>query len=426
MYQYANKTYGTWQTWGRKPVYDFVTATGPDEASQRADALDVIARKPFIVIDAGNVVSGSPVFAASIAARKIIVASPATNAENAARQRPFRWVPGQDPDATAYLTASFVGRSLSGDKAKWAGDTSMTSKTRAFGAVYPASGLDIDVFKRLLRENGGSKLVDAVEYDNIDPSKFEEVAPTLVTRLKSAKVTSLVLFAEPPMVRALMAAATRQEYRPEWIITGFLFHDFDGFARGFDQEQMAHAFGIGVLPPSYEGSESSTGIFEWYWGPKQGSYAAATQGAMSFIYSAIQYAGPTLTPNNVEMGQFSVPATGGASNGTTNFRSGYGKTVGLPYNEYALLGTDRNLAWWNPDINGPANAVAALVGKGKFMYLNGAKRYGYGQFPDKPPTFFDESLSVAEVPRSSNFENGIVPADNPCTGCPVNAGTGSA
>jgi hypothetical protein len=302
----------------------------------------------------------------------------------------------------------------------------MTSKTRAFGAVYPASGLDIDAFERLLRQHGGSKLVDAVEYDNIDPSKFEEAAPTLVTRLKSANVTSVVLFAEPPMVRAVMAAASTQEFRPEWIITGFLFHDFDGFARGFDQEQMAHAFGIGVLPPSYEGSESSTGIFEWYWGPKQGSYAAAFQGAMSFVYSAIQYAGPTLTPNNVEKGLFSVPATGGAANGTTNFRNGYGKTVKMPYDEYALLGTDRNLAWWNPDISGPANAVATFVGKGKFMYLNDAKRYGYGEFPEKQPKFFDESVSVAQIPRSSNFQDGVVPADNPCTGCPVNGGTGAA
>jgi hypothetical protein len=268
--------------------------------------------------------------------------------------------------------------------------------------------------------------VDAVEYDNSDPSKYEASAPTLVTRLKSAGVTSVVLFAEPNMVRALMAAATKQEYRPEWIITGYLFHDFDGFARTNDQQQMAHAFGIGVLPPSYEGSESSTGIFEWYWGNNQGSYAAATQGAMSFIYSAIEYAGPTLTPKNVEQGLFSVPGVGGASDGTTNFRSGYGKTVGLPYNEYALLGTDRNLAWWNPDISGPANAVASLAGKGKFMYLNDGKRYGYGQFPAKEPKFFDASVSVSEIPRSSNFQDGVVPPANPCAGCPVNGGTGAA
>ena len=102
---------------------------------------------------------------------------------------------------------------------------------------------------------------------------------------------------------------------------------------------------------------------------------------MGFIYQAIHYAGPTLTAQNVKKGLFAVPSTGGASDGTTNFQQGFGRTVGMPYDEYALLGTDRNLAWWNPDITGGANAVASIVGKGKFMYLDGGKRYAYSEFP---------------------------------------------
>ena len=154
---------------------------------------------------------------------------------------------------------------------------------------------------------------------------------------------------------------------------------------------MKHAFGVGVLPPEYQGTQSSTGVFQWYWGNNQGNYTAALQGSFSFVYLALHYAGPALTAANVEKGLFAVPASGGASDGTTNFQSGFGKTVGMPYNEYALLGTDRNLAWWNADLTGGANAVPALVGKGKFMYLNDAKRYGYGQFPKQEPRFFDAS-----------------------------------
>jgi len=47
----------------------------------------------------------------------------------------------------------------------------------------------------------------------------------------------------------MLKAATRQQYSPEWIITGFGYTDFDPFGRGFDQEQMKHAFGIGSLSP---------------------------------------------------------------------------------------------------------------------------------------------------------------------------------
>jgi hypothetical protein len=379
-----------------------------------------------MVYDASNPVVGAEVFSATIAARKILVTSPSTNAESAAKQRPYRWIPGQDPDAAAYLVASFLGRSLAGEKAKWAGDDAMTSETRSFGAVYPATGLEIDTFEELLQENGGGKLAEKGEYDNSDPAKFQEAAPTLISRLKAAGVTTVVLFADPAMVRALMVAATSQEFNPEWIITGYLFHDFDGFARTNDAEQMKHAFGTGVLPPSYEGSVSSTGAYQWYWGTDQGNYAASLSGGVGFIFSVIQASGPTLTAKNAEKGLFAIPSNGGASNGTTNFQSGFGKTVKLPYDEYALLGTDRNLAWWNPDITGGANAVASIVGMGKFMYLDGAKRYAYGEFPKKQPKFFDESVSVAEIPRSSNFADGVVPADNPCgPTCPVNGGTGA-
>jgi hypothetical protein len=425
VYQYAIEQSGTYQTWGRKPVYEFVEATGPttgpDEASQRADALEVIAKKPFMVVDAFT--GGMPVFAATVAAEKIVVVSSSTDAENAAKQRPYRWAAGQDSDAAAYLTASFLGSTLSGKEAQWAGDSAMTSQTRTFGAVHPATGIDIDTFKKLLDENNATALASDVEYDNKDATKYQEAAPTLVSKLKDAGVTSVVLFADPTMTTALMAAATKQDYHPEWIVTGFLFHDFDGYARQNDQEQMAHAFGIGTLPPAYEGSASSTGIFQWYWGTDQGNFDQATQGGMSVIYAAIMYAGPTLTAENIEKGLFSVPGVGGSFDGTTNFQYGFGKTVGLPYDEYALLGTDRNLAWWNPDLSGGANAYPTLVGQGKFEYLNDATRYGYGQFP-ADAKFFDQASSVSEIPRSSSFAGGQVPADNPCTGCPVNGGTG--
>ena len=59
------------------------------------------------------------------------------------------------------------------------------------------------------------------------------------------------------------------------------------------------------------------------------------------------------------------------------------------------------------------------------VYLNTAKRYAYGQFPTTEPKFFDMSTSVAEVPQSAAYPNGVIPQANPCTNCPVNGGTGT-
>jgi hypothetical protein len=428
VYEYAASHSHTYELWGRKPVFDFVTASGTDETAQRADAVEVLAMKPFIVMDGSNFTLGADVFSTAIAAGKTIVWSASTDAKNAAAQAPYRWSGGQDTDAGPYVVASFLGQSLAGTKARYAGDKSMTTKTRAFGAVYPQAGVDIAAFQQRLKDNGGPRLTQSLQYDSTDSSTLEQQAPTLITKLKDAGVTTVVLFTDGPMMRALMAAATNQEYRPEWILTGFAFQDFDGFGRVVDQSQMAHAFGTGVLPPSYDGGTAPgpAGVFPWYWGTNQGTTSSTLGITVANAYVMIHYAGPKLTAKNVEKGLFSAPATGGASDGTTYFQTGFGKTVGLPYDEHSTLGTDRTLAWWNPDLTGPANAVASLVGKGKLMYLNGAKRYKYAEFPTKEPKFFDASTSVASVPISTAFVNNVAPVANPCSDCPVNGGSGTA
>jgi len=102
------------------------------------------------------------------------------------------------------------------------------------------------------------------------------------------------------------------------------------------------------------------------------------------------------------------------------FQTGYGRTVGLPYDEYFGLGTDVAMIWYNPDITGGANAVASAVGTGKWMYLNDGHRFSFGSFP-KNAKFFDMSASVAEVPRTATYEKGVAPVPNPCTGCPSTA-----
>ena len=141
-YQYAIKTFGSYQTWGRHPVYEFVEATGSDEAAQRADALAVIAKKPFIVIDAYDQGLGAPVFESEIAKAHIIVngaAATSLSQSDLPKQAPYRWATQSDSTASLFLMSSFLG-TISGQKAQYAGDTSLQGKTRAFGLVTPQHG----------------------------------------------------------------------------------------------------------------------------------------------------------------------------------------------------------------------------------------------------------------------------------------------
>ena len=193
-------------------------------------------------------------------------------------------------------------------------------------------------------------MAEKLGFDPTNVAQVGDQAPTLITKLKSSGVTSVVLFADNALITPLTKAATDQEYSPEWIFTGYGYQDFDGFARTFDQDQMRHAFGLSVLSPYTADAPPYLDLFTWYWGKTQGNTWSITNGLFNAVYTYIQYAGPTLTAANVKKGLFSVPASGGAATGTIAGQTGYGKTVGLPFDEYALFGTDRALVWWNADI----------------------------------------------------------------------------
>ena len=102
------------------------------------------------------------------------------------------------------------------------------------------------------------------------------------------------------------------------------------------------------------------------------------------------------------------PATGGAATGTIAGQTGYGKTVGLPFDGYALFGTDRALVWWNGDITASTQAVN-IVGKGAFMYMDGGKRLGYADFSKSEPKFFAPAGAVAEAAIAAEFPDGVIP-----------------
>ena len=98
-YQYAAEKVGAFQLWGRTVALDLVTASGPDETAQRADAVAVIAKKPFMVVDmTATSTGGARVFSTLVARAKIVTVSPSTTVESATEQTPYRWSFGARPE----------------------------------------------------------------------------------------------------------------------------------------------------------------------------------------------------------------------------------------------------------------------------------------------------------------------------------------
>jgi hypothetical protein len=419
----------SYNTWGRTVELEFVTPSGADEAGQRADALKIADMDPFWVINAAPATAGGgQVFASELVAKKIVVHAAGATNDEAARQAPYRWLGGFDSNASAVNGAEVLGKMFVGGKAQYSGD--FTDEKRTFGAIHAETGIDFDYFTDTFSRYGGKLAIEPLEYpvpldSTAVTASNQQTAPTIMAKLKDAGVTTVANFASFAMAQELFKAAESLDYHPEWFFPGMNAQDIEITARilnGLAPGQMEHVFGIGSLPLIVDGiTDPQVNWFNWYWGPNQGVYAAGPVSPLYTLYAGVSLAGPKLTPKTFRQGLFAMPAFGGAaSNQRQSFMFGYGRTSGLPYDEYSQVGLDYALMWWNPDEVGKGKIIFD-EGTGKFMYPNDAKRYHAGQWPTKAPKLFDPSNSISKF--TALPKNDEVP-DYPCNDCP-SSGTAS-
>jgi len=423
------------QQWGRKVEFSYYQSTGADEASQRADAVAVAAMKPFAVLDiGGKAVPAGDVFETLMAQDKIMSFSSATGTnKESIQQTPYRWTATTDYTATALLGAELIGKQLIGKKAEFAGTDALKTKTRTFGIIrsLASNAPDQTYITKALAQNK-VKIVPGTEltYDpGSDPAQAVQVADQnagpMVSKLKDAGVTSVLLeTTEYTTVAAITRAMKSQEYSPELITMGVGLIDIALLDRsGFnvDQDIFSHAFGVLTLYPPVQGVSvgPSDSAFKWFWGENKGVYSQTAYSNIDMLFAGIHMAGPNLTPATFKTGFFQRGAVGGAkSDQRANTIRAYGRSGGLPYDEY-LTGGDAALAYWDPNKVGPSVSVTAPDAKGNWMFLNGAKRYLSGDIP-KTSAFFTDPTAINVIPVAS-------PADSypayPCDGCPVNGGT---
>jgi hypothetical protein len=421
-----------YETWGRDLEVHFLKSSGSDETAQRADAIAIKAEKPFAVLN--FVTKGLDVLDAELAKSKILVFGYATTTEKALAQAPYRW--GQsDSQALAINTAEVIGKQLVGKKAKFAGSDDIKQQARRFGTVYMENVVEIAPFERDMKK-AGAPLASVNTYPANgstfgDPPTAAEQAPTIIARMKEAGVTTVVLFADFSMNKAMMEQATKLEWYPEWFFTGTVFHDIAVLSRQYPVEQVSHAFGISSLspyvapdpppPPPQKSLSVLTNSQNWYWGEGVGTSASSVPPHLTWLLQGIHTAGPKLTPQTFQQGLFSMPAAGGAAQGyPTGMMAGYGRTAGLPYDEYMSVGLDFAAVWWDPDTRGPAQGTG-VDGTGVAWYADGAKRYRGGTVPKKAIGWYDTATGVYK------FDSRPTPAPEyagDCSDCPSHGGDG--
>ena len=209
-----------YETWGREIDVTFYTVNGTDEASQRAAAVAIKAMKPFAVVNTYN--AGYGIMAADLAKAKILVYDAETGKDDFTAFAPFLWG-SNEPQVAAINVSEILGKQLVGKKAEYAGDAIKT-QPRKFGLVSKDGDIDVAGLKEAFGEYKGTFVSEATypatggTYG--DATLAGQFAPTIVSKMKADGVTTMVLFTDAAMNKALMEQATAQDWFPEWFHSG--------------------------------------------------------------------------------------------------------------------------------------------------------------------------------------------------------------
>jgi hypothetical protein len=374
----------TFELYGRKVKLVSFAGTGKSDDAERAkaDAIAIADMHPFAVI--GGPAQSVPTFSAELAHRGVVCMSPCAVAlPNAAAEQnaPYVWQNGQTPDQAAALAAELIGNYAGPGKATLAGDSAIRAKDRKYALVHynNAAGDHSAVADALISslDQHGIKIDQDIEY-LLDTSKITETGRTLVARLKSNGVTTVIFYGDPLMPKALTDQATQQGYHPEWILGPSLLADTAVFGRSFDQDQWKHGFGIGLTALS--GKDDVAGahiIYDWAYHkePPNNAYQAIDPGVRA-TFAGIQMAGPRLTPEAFRDGMFRLPVSGGSA---IRPKVSYGDQGIWPDGVDYGGADDASVIWWDPNAEGTDET--GKFGKGMYRYADGGARYTLGHFP---------------------------------------------
>ena len=208
--------------------------------------------KPFAVLGGPD---QTPAWCQEIADRRASCASAAAAAPRARRRspktRPYLWPTGPTPEQADAHLVEMVGKQLVGKPAEFAGDDAMQTRSACSAGSRPrprpASTRSATTPSRSSSPN---------EYDGEIATRFTylfDPAQAAGHRdhgrspgMKDAGVTTVILSTDPLIPADITKEATAQNYFPEWVIGPNVLADTTIFGRTFDQEQWAHAFGLGA------------------------------------------------------------------------------------------------------------------------------------------------------------------------------------
>ncbi len=372
-----------------------------DDAAGRADAVDIATRlKPFAVFGSGT----TNAFPAELAARKILcVCTTSQPQELYEKYAPYVGYTPLMASTQGYIhRAEYVGKRLAGRKAVHSGDPLMQQQKRVFGLLYyetpdNAYRSGAEFFKKELQQKYGVPLA-VVQSTPSDYAAVQEQARSVIGKLKDAKVTSVVMSEDPISPALLTKEATRQNYFPEWILTGSALTDTSLFARTYDTAQWRHAFGVSFLTARVpEEQTDAYKVHVWHFGrtPTANNQFGTIYPTPLTFALGVTMAGPNLSAASWQKGLFSYPVTNKGAIASPQIS--FGNHGVWPFTDFTSF-DDVTEIFWDPAVVGPDELNNQ--GAGMYRYVAGGKRYLPGQHPTSDPKVFANDGTVTIYDKS--------------------------
>jgi hypothetical protein len=405
-----------YEMYGRKLVVEFYESQGTsaDAATARADAVKIAEEMdPFIVLGAPALTTA---FGEEINARGILcygcgggTREDIQNIRNADAERPLFYGGGLDNEQARQHNIEALVNQVAGQPAAYAGDESMHETERVFGYVYIETSEDSTISAESYRDElaeRGVELAEMVPYA-LDPATLQETASNVITRLKSAGVTTVIFAGDPIAPRDFTQEATAQEYFPEWFLNLSVLIDTNVFGRTYDQQQWAHAFGISALSTRIDseafGEITGRKIYSWFHGEEPA--AVDTIGVLvpgpNFVANMIQAAGPDLNYTSFRDGVFSYEAVRRGVVSPSATWGDHGRWDRLEGPDYEGI-DDVTKIWWDPE--DVAKDEIQTEGPGVWQFVDGGQRYLIDEWEEGDFKAFDPDGAVGVLDEAPEDE----------------------